>query len=263
VVIRVPEVKPSVLEPEDLNLDIRYRDEHIAVVNKPAGMVVHPSRGHDRSTLVHGLMHAFDRLPVLGGEERPGIVHRLDKGTSGLMVVACTDQAHLHLQKQFADHSAGRHYLALALGVPDLEAGCIRSSLGRDPKDRFRFRSVEEGGKEAVTHWRVEERLAPRKKGKLNTHWVSAIRCRLETGRTHQVRVHLLEQNLPILGDPLYRSRTQPPQWLHAMLSEIDHQLLHARRLELSHPVSGERMVFEVPPPPDFQQVLEALRSLY
>ena len=179
------------------------------------------------------------------------------------MVVACTDQAHLHLQKQFAEHTAGRHYLALVLGVPDLTAGCIRSALGRDPKDRFRFCSVESGGKAAVTHWKLEERLVARRKGKQDTHWVSAIRCRLETGRTHQVRVHLLEQNLPILGDPLYRSRTQPPEWLHAMLTDIDHQLLHARRLELEHPVSGERMVFEVPPPPDFQGLIDTLRSRY
>ena len=261
VVLRLPEVAPTELIPEDLGLDICYQDDHIAVINKPSGMVVHPSKGHDSGTLVHGLLHALGSLPVLGGEERPGIVHRLDKGTSGLMVVACNDKAHLNLQKQFADHSAGRHYMALCLGVPDLEAGCIRSELGRDVRDRFRFTSVESGGKHAVTHWKLEERLAARKKSKLMTHWASVVACRLETGRTHQVRVHLLEKDLPILGDPIYKTRRQPPDWMHALLKPIDHQLLHARRLELDHPKTGERLVFEAAPPADFQGLIDALRS--
>ncbi|MEC7242318.1 MAG: RluA family pseudouridine synthase [Myxococcota bacterium] len=261
VTLELPEVTETKLVPEDLDLDIRYQDEHIAVINKPAGMVVHPSKGHDTGTLVHGLLHAMGQLPILGGEERPGIVHRLDKGTSGLMVVACNDQAHLKLQQQFADHSAGRHYMALCLGVPDLSAGCIRSQLGRDPRDRFRFSSVEEGGKLAVTHWKVEERLAPRKQGKVHTHWASLVACQLETGRTHQVRVHLMEKGFAILGDPLYKTRRQPPEWLHGLLKPIDHQLLHARRLELNHPKTGERLAFEAEPPSDFQGLIEALRA--
>jgi len=261
VLLRLPEVKSTDLLPEDLDLNIVYQDDDIAVINKRAGMVVHPSKGHDTGTLVHGLLHALGKLPVLSGEERPGIVHRLDKGTSGLMVVACSDRAHQSLQKQFADHSAGRHYMALCLGVPDFGAGCIRSSLGRDSRDRFRFCSVDQGGKAAVTHWQVMERLVPRRSGKLKSHWASLIACRLETGRTHQVRVHLAEQDLPILGDPLYRCRKQPPDWMRALLTDVDHQLLHARRLELNHPATGERLVFEAEPPADFQGLLTALRA--
>jgi 23S rRNA pseudouridine1911/1915/1917 synthase len=261
VVLTIPEAKASTLLPEDLHLDLVYQDEHITVVNKRAGMVVHPSKGHDTGTLVHGLLHALGKLPVLSGEERPGIVHRLDKGTSGLIVVACSDLAHQSLQKQFSDHSAGRHYMALCLGVPDLEAGCIRSSLGRDKRDRFRFASVGEGGKSAVTHWNLLERLTNRKQGKVRTHWASLIGCRLETGRTHQVRVHLLEKDLPILGDPLYRSRRQPPEWMRGLLKGLDHQLLHAWKLELDHPLSGERLRFEAEPPADFQALLAGLRA--
>lgn len=261
-VLTLPEIKESRLVAEDLDLDIVYQDEAIAVVNKPAGMVVHPSKGHDSGTVVHGLLHALGELPVLGGEERPGIVHRLDKGTSGLMVVACNDQAHQSLQGQFATHTAGRFYQALCLGVPDLDAGCIRSELGRDPRDRFRFCSVERGGKSAVTHWKLQERLVPRKKGKVATFWASLVGCKLETGRTHQVRVHLLEHDLPILGDPLYKSRKQPPEWMRTLLRDVDHQLLHARRLELDHPVTSERMVFEADLPSDYQQVLDALRAV-
>jgi 23S rRNA pseudouridine1911/1915/1917 synthase len=261
VVLTLPEVKSTDLLPEDLDLDIVYQDEHIAVINKRSGMVVHPSKGHHSGTLVHGLLHALGTLPVLSGEERPGIVHRLDKGTSGLIVVACSDSAHQSLQKQFADHSAGRHYMAMCLGVPDFAAGCIRSSLGRDVRDRFRFASVQEGGKAAITHWKVLERLVPRRQGKLKTHWASLVGCRLETGRTHQVRVHLVEQDLPIMGDPLYRCRKQPPDWMRELLVDVDHQLLHARRLELNHPATGERLRFEAPPPADFQGLLTALRE--
>jgi len=261
VVLTLPEAKPSTLVAEDLNLDLVYQDEDIAVINKRSGMVVHPSKGHDQGTLVHGLLHALGKLPILSGEERPGIVHRLDKGTSGLMVVACSDAAHQSLQKQFADHSAGRHYLALCLGVPDLAAGCIRSTLGRDPRDRFRFATVTQGGKPAVTHWKLMERLCERKQGKTSTHWASLIACRLETGRTHQVRVHLREKDLPILGDPLYRNRNQPPDWMRELLSDVDHQLLHARRLALDHPTTGERLEFEADPPADFQAVVQALRA--
>ena len=261
IVLTLPEVKSSDLVPEDLSLDIVYQDDHIAVINKRAGMVVHPSKGHDTGTLVHGLLHALGTLPVLSGEERPGIVHRLDKGTSGLIVIACSDLAHQSLQKQFSDHSAGRHYMALSLGAPDLEAGCVRSQLGRDPRDRFRFCSLSEGGKVAVTHWKVMERLVPRKQGKLKTHWATLVGCRLETGRTHQVRVHMLEKDLPIVGDPLYRNRRQAPDWMRELTKDIDHQLLHARRLELNHPTTGERLVFEAPPPADFQTLLTALRA--
>ena len=249
VEIEIPPPAPATPQAEDIPLRIVYQDADIAVVDKPAGMVVHPAPGHASGTLVNALLHALDDLSGIGGELRPGIVHRLDKGTSGLMVVAKHDLAHRHLQAQFADHSAGRTYEALVLGGPDLDAGTIRSQLGRHPRDRMRFASVAEG-KRAVTHWTVERRLER----------CTLMVCKLETGRTHQIRVHLTEQGWPLLGDPLYgRGRTPPPAVRQA-LGEVDHQLLHARRLELEHPTTGERLVWEVPRPADFEAVLAALR---
>ena len=248
VEVAVPRPAPARPEPEALPIDIVYQDADIAVVNKAAGMVVHPAPGHASGTLVNALLHALDDLSGIGGQLRPGIVHRLDKGTSGLMVVAKHDLAHRHLQAQFAAHTAGRTYEALVLGGPDLDTGTIRSELGRHPTQRLRFASVAEG-KHAVTHWRVEQRLER----------CTLVRCVLETGRTHQIRVHLTEQGWPILGDPLYgRGRTPPPSVRDA-LGDVDHQLLHARRLELEHPTTGERVSWEAARPADFEAVLAAL----
>lgn len=250
--VDAPENKPSALVPEDLNLEILFEDPELVVLFKPAGLVVHPARGHGTSTLVHGLLHAVDDLSGIGGEERPGIVHRLDKGTSGVMVVAKNDLAHRALKAQFSDHTIERRYLALVLGGPDLVSGVIHTQLGRAPSDRLRFASVEDGGREAITRWRLRERLGP----------CALLECRLETGRTHQVRVHLSESGWPILGDPLYRARRNPPQAVAALLTDIDHQLLHAYRLDFDHPRTGKRLRFERQPPEDFQRVLEGLREL-
>jgi 23S rRNA pseudouridine1911/1915/1917 synthase len=214
-------------------------------------MVVHPDNSHRSGTLVHGLLHALEGLSAIGGEERPGIVHRLDKGTSGVMVVACTDSAHQGLQAQFSDHSIERRYRALVLGAPDLEAGVIRSEIGRSPRDRMRMASVAKGGRRAATHWKVIERF-PR---------ATLMECRLETGRTHQVRVHLSEQGTPILGDAVYHARRTVPAALVQLLEHIDHPLLHAAHLGLKHPETGDWMAWDAPLPEDYASVLERLRA--
>ena len=250
VTVDVPETRALELEPEDLDLAILHEDADVAVVFKPAGMVVHPSKGHDRGTLVHGLLHALSDLSGIGGVERPGIVDRLDKGTSGVMVVAKNDRAHGSLKEQFSAHTVERRYHALVLGSPDLKAGRIESQLGRDPRDRMRQAEVEVG-KHAVTDWSVVERFDR----------ATLMECRLHTGRTHQVRVHLAGRGWPILGDPLYRDRQTPPQHLRRLLEGVDHQLLHARVLGFDHPTRGERLRFTHEAPEDFEGVLGGLRA--
>lgn len=252
VEVALPELRVSPLEPQDLGLQLLHEDEDLVVVVKPAGMVVHPSKGHSDGTLVHGLLFAVRGLSGIGGEERPGIVHRLDKGTSGVMVAAKSDAAHQGLKDQFAEHSVERRYRALVLGGPDLDAGRVENTLGRGTRDRFRFTEVEEGrGRRAITDWRRLQRF-PR---------ASELGCRLHTGRTHQVRVHLSECGWPILGDPLYRDRQNPPPWLQEELADIDHQLLHAAVLGFTHPMSGEQLRFEVDPPADYLRILQALQE--
>ncbi len=253
VTVVVPPTVPVDLLPVDLGLTLLHRDSHLAVVLKPAGLVVHPASSHHGVTLVHGLLHALEGLSSIGGEARPGIVHRLDKGTSGVMVVACNDLAHRGLQAQFAEHSLDRRYLALVSGAPDLEAGTLRSNLGRHPHDRIRFASVERNGKRAVTHWKTRERLGR----------VTLLECRLETGRTHQVRVHLSERGLPLLGDPVYAKGRAVPSELSGALEGVDHQLLHAYRLAFTHPITGEALAFEADLPADFQGVLDQARQLH
>ena len=253
VLVEVPEVVQTELVAQDLSLELLHEDQDLVVVNKPAGMVVHPSKGHPDGTLVNGLLHAVGDLAGIGGELRPGIVHRLDKGTSGVMVAAKNDQAHRHLKEQFSAHSIERRYYTLVLGGPDLDGGRLESELGRDPRDRLRQASVEEGqGRYARTDWFVVERL----------HRSTLMECRLHTGRTHQVRVHLSEQGWPILGDPTYRDRQTAPVAIRQLLEGVDHQLLHARVLGFDHPRSGQRLRFVQEPPADFQRVLEGLRAL-
>lgn len=252
--VAIPPPTPAEATAQDLPIAIVYEDADVVVIDKDAGMVVHPAPGHADGTLVNALLHHVDDLSGIGGVQRPGIVHRLDRGTSGLIVVAKHDAAHAALSAQFADHSAGRTYLALCIGTADREQGTIRSRLGRDPKDRLRFASTDgEQGRPAVTHWKVRAR----------SPGLTLIECRLETGRTHQVRVHLCEAGLPLVGDPLYKRRNrQAPEGLRGWVAtHPERPLLHAWRLEFSHPGSGERLEFTAEPPADFREAL-ALSSL-
>ncbi|MCA9572761.1 MAG: RluA family pseudouridine synthase, partial [Myxococcales bacterium] len=223
VELDVPDAVPVGVVAQDLPIHIVYEDTDVAVIDKAPGLVVHPGAGHADGTLVNALLHHLDDLSGIGGELRPGIVHRLDRGTSGLIVVAKNDQAHRHLAAQFADHSAGREYLALVVGRPPALSGTIRSFLARHPRDRVRFASADDG-RLAVTHWSVERTWGT----------VVLVRCRLETGRTHQIRVHLSEHGLPLLGDPLY-GRARPPASIRDLV-DPDRPLLHAEVLHFEHP---------------------------
>jgi 23S rRNA pseudouridine1911/1915/1917 synthase len=241
----VPPPLPSALEPEPIALDLVYQDEHLAVIDKPAGLVVHPAPGHARGTLVHALLHHCPQLSGVGGVARPGIVHRLDKGTSGLLVVAKTDPAHRRLSAQFKEHSIEREYLALVRGAPRAAQGTVSAAIGRHPTDRKRFSTRAPRGRSAVTHWSVEERLRG---------W-TLLRVRLETGRTHQIRVHLASIGLPVAGDPVYgrSGRSERPPGL-------ERPALHAALLGFEHPASGARLRFRSALPPDLAAVLRALR---
>jgi 23S rRNA pseudouridine1911/1915/1917 synthase len=257
----IPPSPDSRLVAQDIPVPILFEDESVIIVDKPAGLVVHPAKGHPDGTLVNAL---FDKLdPHCGHPERPGVVHRLDKGTSGVMCVARTQQAYDGLTAQFSEHSVDRQYRALCWGYAKDNSGTIDAPLARHPKDRKRY-AVVHGGKRAVTHWEVVERFRFKVPG--GEAWVSWIACRLETGRTHQVRVHLSHLGHPLLGDPMYtkpsyKPRTQLPEGLRAVVGPLDHQLLHAVSLGLTHPLTGERVVRESAPPEDYQQVLAALRG--
>ncbi len=277
VVVDVPDATPSQVVGEDIPLEVLHEDEDLLVVVKPAGMVVHPSAGHGTGTLVHALLGRAGSLSTIGGVERPGIVHRLDAGTSGVMVVARNDVTHRALSALFAAHDLERRYLAVVHRVPLFDGGTFRSYLARDPKDRLRIASVpEEVPDEALPEperWGDEEEPeeAPtpeRRAGRLAiTHWrvraradrLSLVECRLETGRTHQVRVHLSEAGHPVVGDTLYGRRDRvPPATIRARVEALDHPLLHAWHLGFRHPRDGRALAFSAPPPADFLAVCEA-----
>lgn len=247
--VAVPPPVPTEAQPQDLPLRIVHEDDDLAVIDKAPGMVVHPGPGHPDGTLVNALLHHLDGLSGIGGVVRPGIVHRLDRGTSGLLVVAKHDRAHQHLAAQFAAHTAGRHYLALCLDGPARASGTVRSQLARHPRDRVRWASTDDPahGKRAVTHWQVLDRGA-----------LTLVECRLETGRTHQVRVHLTEQGWPLAGDPLYKRRGLPvPATLRPHVPD-NRPMLHAWVLQLEHPSTGEPCKFTAAPPADFTALATA-----
>jgi len=246
----IPKPEPLELTPEDIPLDIVFEDAHLAVINKPPGMVVHPAPGNWEGTLVHALLHHLKGLSGIGGRERPGIVHRLDRDTSGLLVVAKTDQAHQHLSAQLKRREMGRRYQALTAGIPKPAQGTINLAIGRDRKDRKRISPHSDQTRHAVTHYRTLEPFPH------PTASAALVELKLETGRTHQIRVHLTHQKTPVLGDPVYGAKRAHPAGL-----TVPRLMLHAARLTLIHPVSGEKMTFEAPLPDDFVTLLNTLRE--
>jgi 23S rRNA pseudouridine1911/1915/1917 synthase len=248
--VTVPEPRPAHNEAQDIALEIVFEDEHLLVVDKPAGMVVHPAAGNFDGTLVNALLHhCAGRLSGIGGVARPGIVHRIDKDTSGLLVVAKTDVAHEGLAGQFARHSIERRYLAVASGIPIPPAGTIDAPLARSSANRKKMAIVEEArGKRAVTRYRIVRPLAD----------AALVECRLETGRTHQVRVHMASIGHPLLGDPVY-GRAKPAQRELLKRLNFQRQALHAAVLGFVHPVSKQNLSFESVLPSDIQELLRAL----
>lgn len=245
--VEIPEPAEYSVRPENIPLDIVYQDGDIAVVNKPQGMTVHIGNGNTEGTLVNALLYALDSLSGIGGVLRPGIVHRIDKDTSGLLVVAKNDRAHVSLARQIAEKSCHRRYLALLEGNVKADSGRISTDIGRSPSDRLKMAVLPEGrGKAAITDYETLVRYGGE---------YTLCRFTLQTGRTHQIRVHAKYMGHPVVGDPLYGSRRQR--------FELKGQLLHAYELELTHPATGERMCFRAPLPVYFSEVLETLARQY
>jgi 23S rRNA pseudouridine1911/1915/1917 synthase len=269
LIIEVPEAVAAEPQGETIPLNIVHEDAFLVVLDKPAGLVVHPGAGHETGTLVNALIaHCGETLSGIGGVKRPGIVHRLDKDTSGLLVIAKTDAAHQGLSNLFADHGRNlpltREYLALVWGGPDRQSGVVAAPLGRHSIQREKMAVVSaERGREAITHWRVLEKFGADRDGK---PVASLIACKLETGRTHQIRVHMAHLGHPLLGDRVYGAgfKTKAKQLRegaqHA-LAALNRQALHARALGFEHPVTGKELLFESDPPDDFKRLIEALRE--
>lgn len=241
IVEEIVDVKSDIKE-EDIPLDVVFEDDDILVINKPQGMVVHPANGHYSGTLVNALMFMEESLSSINGVIRPGIVHRIDKDTSGLLCVAKNDNAHHFLAEQLKDHTMAREYMALVRGVIKENSGTVEMPIGRDKKDRQKMAVVKEG-KPAVTHFQVVERFA--------NH--SLVKCQLVSGRTHQIRVHMSAIGYPVEGDPLYAGKNYDKLYKNG-------QLLVAFKLRLIHPKTKKEMVFEIPLPEYFEKVLESLR---
>ncbi|MFB2968415.1 RluA family pseudouridine synthase [Aerosakkonema sp. BLCC-F183] len=242
--VTIPNAEVTQVQPEEIPLDILYEDDNLLIVNKPAGLVVHPAAGHQAGTLVNALL-AHCPLAEIGGVHRPGIVHRLDKDTTGAIAIAKTDLAYQHLQAQLKAKTARREYLGVVYGVPKTESGTISQPVGRHPVDRKKMAVVpeEKGGRPAVTHWRVQERLGN----------YTLIHFQLETGRTHQIRVHSTHMGHPIVGDPVYGSGRD-------VGVNLPGQALHAWRLSLQNPISGQTIQAIAPLPQHFVTLLEVLR---
>lgn len=243
VAVSLPEVKATEIVAEELPLVVVYEDSDIVVVDKPAGMVVHPAVGHRRGTLVNALLHHVRDLAGINGEERPGIVHRLDKNTSGLLVVAKHTESLLRLQQQLSSRKMGREYVALVYGCPKDARGTVNAPIGRHPTRRKEMAVVPQG-RVAITHYQVKDCLGA----------YALITCRLETGRTHQIRVHLAYLGYPIVGDEVYGPRKAP--W------KLTRHMLHAARLTLTHPMTGERMDFSSELPEDFKAMQGKLQRI-
>ncbi|NES73938.1 MAG: RluA family pseudouridine synthase, partial [Okeania sp. SIO2D1] len=244
--ISLPPPQPLSLQPENIPLDILYEDEALVLINKPAGLVVHPAPGHETGTLVNALLFHCQNLAGIGGVQRPGIVHRLDRDTTGVLVVAKTDLAHQNLQQQIQAKTALREYLGIIYGSPSQEQGTIDFPIGRHPVNRKKMAvvSVEKGGRSAITHWQVLERLGN----------YSLMQFRLETGRTHQIRVHCAQIGHPIVGDPVYSSGGK-------VGVNLSGQTLHAYKLGFLHPVSRQWLEAIAPLPANFTKLLQVLRN--
>lgn len=254
-----PGIKPEMeAVAQDIPLDIVHQDEHLLVVNKPVGMVVHPAVGHPDGTLVNALLFHCDKLSTEGGPLRPGIVHRLDRDTTGLMAVALNDVAHRHLAGQLEERRMGRTYLAISWGAWKEDPGTLNGDIGRHPRFRQKMAIVTEGGKSATTNYRVLEDFG----------FVQFCEVKLETGRTHQIRVHFSSKGHPVVGDAMYGD-DQRAKGIHnldrrladRMVKASGRQMLHANELRLEHPVTGEDMVFSADPPSDMAGVLDLLRE--
>ncbi|OUL26667.1 pseudouridine synthase [Nostoc sp. T09] len=245
ITLEIPKAQPLQLQAEDIALDILYEDDQLLILNKPAGLVVHPAPGHPDGTLVNALLAHCPNLPGIGGIQRPGIVHRLDKDTTGAIAIAKTDIAYQSLQAQLQAKTARREYLGVVYGAPKAEDGVINLPIGRHRQDRKKMAVVpiEQGGRAAVTHWQVLERLGN----------YTLIHFQLETGRTHQIRVHSAKIGHPIVGDPVYGSG-------RSIGVNLPGQALHAWRLKLQHPLSGNLVEVTAPPPQTFLTLLEVLR---
>jgi 23S rRNA pseudouridine1911/1915/1917 synthase len=266
--VTIPPAGPAIPGPESIPLSIVHEDDDLIVIDKQAGLVVHPAAGNYTGTLVNALIaHCGDSLSGIGGVARPGIVHRLDKDTTGLMVVAKTDRAHRGLSDQFADHGREgpleRGYKAIVWGAPAVNEGTIEAALDRSKANREKMQVVKTGGKEAITHYRVDRKYGPKGKDAL----ASLIECRLETGRTHQIRVHLAAMGHPLIGDRTYGAGFLTktailPLPARTLAADFPRQALHAFLLGFEHPVSREEMHFEAPLPKDMKTLTDALKAI-
>lgn len=252
--LSIPKAKPYALEAQKIDLDILYEDHDLIVINKPAGLVVHPAPGNEDGTLVNALLaHCGDQLTGIGGEKRPGIVHRLDKDTSGIIVVAKTEQALTKLSEDFANRNIDRLYLALCWGILNPTNGSIEGNIGRDPYDRKKMAVVNRGGKFARTHYKTLQLINPA---------VSLIQCKLDTGRTHQIRVHLSKEGHPLIGDPVYLKRIpaiskQISNEQKNRALDFPRQALHATLLGFDHPTTGKHLQFQTEMPQDMQNLIQ------
>ncbi|WEK06702.1 MAG: RluA family pseudouridine synthase [Candidatus Devosia phytovorans] len=264
IVLLAPPPEDADPEPQDIPLDILYEDDQLIVINKPVGMVVHPAPGSPDGTLVNALLfHCGDSLQGIGGVKRPGIVHRLDRDTSGVMVAAKTETAHKHLSAQFADHGRTgplhRAYLAYVWGVTETGKGTVDAPLGRDQNNRLK-QAVRKDGREAITHYFVEARFG-------GDGWdITRVQCHLETGRTHQIRVHMAHVGHPLVADVVYASGyatkiNRLPEDVAEPIRSLGRQALHAAELGFEHPTTGEEMLFEADLPPDLQALDDALQD--
>ena len=255
----IPAALPPEPEGEDLQLVVLFEDAHLIVIDKPAGMSAHPAPGSHSGTLVNALIHHCGiSLSGIGGVARPGIVHRLDKNTSGVMVAAKTDAAHRGLSALFAAHDIERVYIALTRGAPSPTRGTVTTRIGRSTGDRKKMAVLRNGGREAITHYQVTRAFGPASKPA-----AARVSCRLETGRTHQIRVHLAHKGAPCLGDPAYGSGPPTPAVRAAIeAAGLKRQALHAAVLGFHHPVTGEQLKFDTAPPPDMAALEALLQAL-